>query len=245
MREIIDDTYSLIKLTSPCTCGTTWAYPNVRDITYFPYCNKCNTEYRYICENDAKRYRLQPETIQLWNDIIEILSNYKEPIGVRQLFYQLVKYGWPKTERFSDKVGSVTSLMRKRGIIPFDAFSDSTRFYYKSKSYRDLSDALKHMQESYRKEIWFDLDFLVEVWIEKQGLINTVFSVTDQYDIPLMPSRGFPSISSLYDVAKKAEDTGKHIYIFYLGDYDPSGEMISETTEKTLIDFRPILLSKD
>ena len=93
MREIIDNTYSLVKLTAPCSCGTTWEYPEIQGITYYPKkrCDKCKTQYFYACEGDAKRYRLQPETVALWNDIIEILSNYDEPIGVRQLFYQLVK----------------------------------------------------------------------------------------------------------------------------------------------------------
>ncbi len=238
MVNIIDNTYELIKLTPDCNCGTTWKYPNIHGITYYPVCDKCKTKYVYTCGGNAKRYRLQSETVRLWNDIIKILSNYNESVGVRQLFYQLVKIGWPKTEKFSKKVSSETGVMRKRGVIPFDSFSDSTRFYHKQRSYNGLAEALEYWQDNYRRAIWLDLDFLVEVWIEKLGLINTVFPVTNEFDIPLMPCKGFASISSLYDVAKNADIKGKHIIILYLGDFDPSGELISDTIKDTLSKFQ-------
>jgi len=71
-----------------------------------------------------------------------------------------------------------------------------------------------------------DADTRVEVWIEKEALAGVVVDVTAEWDVPLMPARGYASISFLHSAAEtidQAERDGQRTAIYYLGDHDPSG----------------------
>lgn len=50
--------------------------------------------------------------------------------------------------------------------------------------------------------------------------------VTDEWDVPLMVTRGYPSMSFLYsaaDAIRRRSDNGQRTAIYYFGDRDPSG----------------------
>ena len=54
------------------------------------------------------------------------------------------------------------------------------------------------------------------------------------YDVPLMVSRGMPSITFLHGSAleiRRAAEHGKQSYIYQFGDHDPSGVLIPQTIE--------------
>jgi hypothetical protein len=46
--------------------------------------------------------------------------------------------------------------------------------------------------------------------------------------VPLMVTRGYPSLSFLYEAAEQIGLTDKQTFIYYLGDHDPSGLNISK-----------------
>jgi hypothetical protein len=62
--------------------------------------------------------------------------------------------------------------------------------------------------------------------LEKEALAGVLVDVTDPWDVPLMVTRGYSSISYLHSAAQtiygRAEQ-GKHTTIYYFGDRDPSG----------------------
>lgn len=91
----------------------------------------------------------------------------------------------------------------------------------------------------YRHSIWDNQDTYVEVWLEKEALAGVLYEVTAEWDVPLMVTRGYPSISYLHVAAEQMADTGKPCYLYYFGDHDPSGVDISRKTEADLRTFAP------
>ena len=65
----------------------------------------------------------------------------------------------------------------------------------------------------------------VEIWLEKEALAGVLVDVTDQWDVPLMVTRGYPSISFLHSAAEAigARQAEAAHAIYYFGDRDPSG----------------------
>ena len=118
--------------------------------------------------------------------------------------------------------------MRRLGLVPYDFVADNTRWMRKPNSYRSLNDALEHMQEYYRRSMWAEQNVYVEIWIEKDALVGVVDEVTGEYDVPLMVTRGFPSESFVYGAAQNIRGMGKPAYLYYFGDFDPSGVSISD-----------------
>jgi hypothetical protein len=62
---------------------------------------------------------------------------------------------------------------------------------------------------------------------------------TEQWDVPLMVTRGCPSVSFLYSAAETIAQQGKPAYVYYFGDWDPSRRDITRATEAGLREFAP------
>ena len=86
----------------------------------------------------------------------------------------------------------------------------------------------------YRKALWQNMDCYVEVWLEKDALTGVVYPITSVYDVPLMVARGYASLSFLYGAADYIKRLSVPTYIYYLGDYDPSGVDASRFIDETL-----------
>ena len=61
---------------------------------------------------------------------------------------------------------------------------------------------LQVARDSYRRAIWANQDAYVQVWLEKDALAGTVRRVTDPYDVPLVVTRGYASLSLLHEAAE-------------------------------------------
>ncbi len=61
-----------------------------------------------------------------------------------------------------------------------------------------------------------------------------MYDVTAEFDVPLMVSRGYSSLSYLHGAAMQISYINKPTYIYYFGDYDPSGRDIPRDIEKKL-----------
>ena len=79
----------------------------------------------------------------------------------------------------------------------------------------------------------------MEVWLEKDALAGVLFPITDEFDVPLMVTRGYASISYLQGAAEVIERRGKPAYLYYFGDYDPSGVDITRAVESGVREFAP------
>jgi hypothetical protein len=129
--------------------------------------------------------------------------------------------------------------MRRSGILPFDYIADSTRWMRKPETYGDVQAVLFDAWKYYRKAIWDSQNAYVEIWMEKDALAGVIFEVTSEWDVPLMVTRGYSSLSFLFESAGHINGIDKPAYIYCLGDYDPSGVDISRNIEKSLREFAP------
>jgi hypothetical protein len=89
----------------------------------------------------------------------------------------------------------------------------------------------------YRRDLWIDQDVHVEVWSEKDAIRGVVHPVTDEYDVPLMISRGFGSETFLWETAAAINDEFCPAVIYQLGDHDPSGVAAWEDIQRKLRGF--------
>jgi len=157
------------------------------------------------------------------------------PMTVRQVFYQATIRGLvPKDESGYDKVQTDLALMRRNGDLPYDWLVDNTRWQRKPLTYADPADALRHMATTYRKDLWLEANAYVEVWLEKDALAGVLMPVTSLYDVPLMVSRGYASLSFLHSAAEFIRQVGVPTYIYHCGDYDPSGQNAAACIEDDL-----------
>ena len=162
------------------------------------------------------------------------------PVGVRQTFYAVETQGLvPKTEAGARTVGRLMVEMRKSGALPYHWVVDGTRFMYKPPSHDTIEQAVTEAAKSYRLALWSDTDRYIEIWVEKQGLISTLLPVTSEWDIPLMPAKGFPSLSFLYDTAMHIEYQDRPCFIYYLGDSDKAGRDAVAFAERTIREHVP------
>jgi hypothetical protein len=187
------------------------------------------------------------DTIALM-DGLETIVAAMAPMSVRGAFYQASTRGLvPKTEAGYRKVQRLLVKMREAGRIPWGQITDGTRTRYRVQTFGGLDEALGDVASVYRRDLWRDAEEIVEVWLEKDALKGVISPVTKQWRVDLMVCRGYPSLSYLHEAAEYANAVGKPLTIYYLGDYDPSGQdiprMIEERLEEFGVDFTLELLA--
>lgn len=163
------------------------------------------------------------------------------PMTVRQVFYRLVSSGViDKTEgEYKSTVCRLLAKMRREGEVPFSWIADNTRWMRKPRTYSSLENMLRTTAEAYRRAVWDNQDAYVEIWLEKDALAGVLMEETSAWDVPLMVVRGFSSLSFLYSAAETIAEVGKPTYLYYFGDYDPSGLVIPRKIEEDLRTFAP------
>jgi len=194
--------------------------------------------------------RTKDDVEKIKTSMFQLCERYA-PMTVRQLFYALtVRDLIAKTETEYKMVTRWAKEMRLAGDLPWGWLADNTRWMHKPTTYGGLSDMLERSQRSYRRALWDPAknSHYVEVWLEKDALTGVFYGVTSEYDVPLMPCRGYPSLSFLRNAAETivrnlSERTvlthggDPRASIYYFGDFDPSGVDISRSTEARLREF--------
>jgi hypothetical protein len=187
--------------------------------------------------NPHRRRRTNDELKSIYDAAIEILAS-DPPMTVRHVYYRLVSEGLiPKTEASYDAVVRYLVKLRRSGEIPYSWISDSTRWIRKPRTYDSGSDALRITAKAYRRSLWANQDAYVELWVEKDALAGVLIEETDPYDVPLMVSRGFASITYLYESAQAIKEQEKPAFIYLLTDHDPSGLTAAKQIAEGLADF--------
>jgi predicted acyl esterase len=185
-----------------------------------------------------RRRRRSPEQMaELLSDVNAIVGAEEGPITIRHLFYRLVGLGViEKTEKAYKSLCSHLSRWRKREEVPWDAFSDSTRWHISPPMFDGIADALRRTRQTYRRDLWATQPYYTEIWVEKDAVAGIISDVTSEFGVPLFVCRGFASLSSLYSASltfKKVQRRGKAVAIYHLGDYDPSGHAAADAIERT------------
>jgi hypothetical protein len=165
-----------------------------------------------------------------------------QPCTVRQAFYQATVHGVvEKSEAGYDKVVRLLSEMRLEGALPWEWIADNTRWMRKPTTFGSLHRAAAWWAAGYRRDLVPALG-RVEIWLEKDALAGVIFPVTAEWDVPLMVTRGYSSLSFLHTAAESwqaGRDSDEPVTVYYLGDHDPSGRDIDRNIEQRLREFAP------
>lgn len=194
------------------------------------------TFYRTSPIKRERRTKADIEVIK--QGLLSVLAE-SNPMTVRQVFYQMTSRGYvPKTEAaYKGIICRLLADIRLDGTIPFSYIADNTRWMRKPRTFNDADEALKLNIETYRRAMWLHMPVYVEIWMEKDALAGIVYDITEKWDVPLMVTRGYSSLSFLYESARTIREQKKPAYIYYLGDYDPSGLDIARAVEEKLRRF--------
>jgi hypothetical protein len=181
---------------------------------------------------------LSKATQALREAILETFEDTGKPVTVRQMFYLLtVRGAVEKEESGYRKAQRQLLALRRAGLVPYNWVSYNTRWMRKPTTYAGLGDFFDRAARYYRQDLWVRSDVYVEVWCEKDALAGVLMPVTSEYDVPLMVARGYSSETFAYNAAEVMRETGKPCYVYYVGDFDPSGWQMARSLEQKLAEF--------
>src|SRR5262245_5672187 len=124
---------------------------------------------------------------------------------VRQVFYQLVTRGViEKTEiEYQQTVIRLMSEMRITGKLNWSWIIDESRPRQRAQTTDNIKEAAENCPNFYRRSALKQADDYLEIWCEKDALSGLLWEVTSDYDVPLMISRGMPSLTFLHGTAQE------------------------------------------
>jgi hypothetical protein len=170
-----------------------------------------------------RRRRTNAELSAIDEAIVEAVRD-EHPVSLRGVYYRVVSAGAvEKTENGYRLVGRQLLKLRRANVVPYTWITDGTRWVIRPDSWSDVDQMLKDAAASYRKALWHDQDVLVHVFVEKDAISGVVSPVTDRWDVPLGVLRGYASESFAYSMAQEILAADKTVYVYQLGDHDPSG----------------------
>jgi len=181
------------------------------------------------------------KSLELLAQVQEIIESYNFALTLRQIYYQLVvKQIVPNEPKYYQKLSRLCVIGRDEGILPEDSFADRLREIDKPSCWDDLSDYMDTVKQAYRKNKWNNQDMYLEIWTEKDALRGVISPITHKYDAILLVVRGQVSRTAIYEsynrFAQMVEED-KECYLFYFGDFDPSGISIYNSLVERLRNY--------
>jgi hypothetical protein len=189
--------------------------------------------------------RSKAAMVDLKAAMIDIVAD-GAPMGVRQVYYRCVVKGIiEKTEaEYQRTVVRLLTDLRLSGDIEFSSIVDEGRRATNTRTFNSIADAARDTAKFYRRSALRACSDYIEIWSEKEGLVGFLWEVASDYDVPVLASKGMPSITQLYGTARqvaRAFRAGKPSYIYQFGDHDPSGVLIPRVIERRLKQFCEML----
>jgi hypothetical protein len=183
------------------------------------------------------RERKHDITVQRVNRLF-LFASTRQPVMIRQSYYHLDVLGLiAKTEVGYGIVVDLMNEMVEAGIIDPDWVVDLSREPLILTGHDSPAHALREAAERYFKNLWLHEPDYVQVWIEKQGLTETIRGVCARRNVSLWPAKGYASRSFLRRAVKEIVAADKPTFIYAFGDYDAAGWFASQHIEQTLRDY--------
>ena len=173
----------------------------------------------------------KPATLTLIRTCQAICDDYAQQgysLSLRQLYYQLVARGYiPNKQTEYKRLGDVIGNARLAGLIDWRHLEDRGRAIVEQNHWETPQSILNAVADQYRQDKWRGQPRRVFVMVEKAALEGVFEPVCRGLDVPLFACRGYPSLSSLweigYDRLRVAVANGQRPVILHFGDHDPSG----------------------
>lgn len=171
--------------------------------------------------------KFKASSLEIIDKAIAILEEYGDQgytLTLRQLYYQFVARDYiENTQRSYKNLGSIINDARLAGLIDWSFMVDRTRSLQRLSTWHDPHEILEGVAEQYQIDKWATQDTRVEVWVEKDALIDVVAQACDPLQVDYFSCRGYVSQSSMYEAAQRIRSRDNDTVIIHLGDHDPSG----------------------
>jgi hypothetical protein len=173
--------------------------------------------------------------------IVDILIA-DNPQTVRQVFYQLVARSLiEKTEHeYQSTVIRLLRDMRFDEEVDWDWIIDDSRRIRNTRTFDTVTDAINQTAEYYRRSALEACPDYIQIWCEKEALAGIIWDAASDYDVPVIPSKGMPSLTLVYNCFReieRASEAGKDCYLYQFGDHDPTGVLIPQSLEQRMAEF--------
>lgn len=172
----------------------------------------------------------KPESLTRIRQANDIIVEYRAAglvLTLRQLYYQFVSRNIiPNVERSYKNLSALLNDARVAGLVDWNAIEDRVRQPVVPSEWTSISALVESAVGAFRLPRWEGQDYYAELWVEKDALAGVLEPLGREFHVTVMVNRGYSSASAMYDSASrfKAEQDGKTCRLFYLGDFDPSGE---------------------
>jgi hypothetical protein len=176
-----------------------------------------------------KEINFRGKSIELINLVNQVINEYKAQgyeLTLRQAYYQLVARGYiPNNERSYKNIGNLINDGRLAGLIDWYAITDRTRNLRNRSHWSSPDQVIRSAMYSYNLDKWKGQPNYVEVWVEKDALVDIVGQACYPLDTPYFSCRGYTSQSEMWSAAQRFIDQSdrENRIIIHLGDHDPSG----------------------
>lgn len=176
-----------------------------------------------------ENHNFKTKSLKRIEQVNAIIDEYTgRQLTLRQMFYQLVARGYiENSKKEYDNLGSLISKARYAGLIDWEKLEDKTRDYCGSSRYNSTpAEHIENAVEYFSLNYWTNQPVYLEVWCEKDAMIDIVAAGCRDTETPYFSCRGYCSASSLYRAAQHfiRRNDCKERHIIYLGDHDPSGK---------------------
>lgn len=176
-----------------------------------------------------KEINFRQSSLDLINLVNEVIDDYKAQgyeLTLRQVYYQLVARGYiPNNERSYKNIGNLINDGRLAGLIDWYAITDRTRNLRGNSHWDTPADVIASAKYSYLLDKWAGQPNYVEVWVEKDALVDVAGQACRPLDVPYFSCRGYTSQSEMWVAARRflRQCDREQRIIIHLGDHDPSG----------------------
>ncbi len=184
-----------------------------------------------------------PRTKVLLQQIIRVTEEYAAQgyrLTLRQLYYQLVAHGiFENLQKNYAKLSDLLGEARMSGLVDWEVIEDRIRVPKFPNQFDDIKNGIDTLARVYRLDRWQNQANYVEVWVEKDALSGVLEPITNDFHVRLLVNRGYSSISAIHDAAMRflEEEKEKSCFVFYFGDFDPSGEDMVRDIDTRLLEF--------
>lgn len=123
-------------------------------------------------------------------------------------------------------------------VLDFDADTD-TPAQHAQYAVDEINDRLRSWAQIYRETgYWDDLDYYVEMIVEKKDLVQIFRSTADRYNIRITNGKGDTDIHTRLAMLKRFRDhshAGRSCILLAIGDHDPKGLHIVDGLHRTIM----------
>lgn len=169
---------------------------------------------------EYKSIKFQQKSLELINLVNQVVEEYQAQgyeLTLRQAYYQLVARGYiPNNERSYKNIGNLINDGRLAGLIDWHSITDRTRNLRRNGHWDNPADVIGSARYSYMLDKWQGQPNYVEVWVEKDALVDIVGQACRPLDTPYFSCRGYTSQSEMWSEHNGLFDrvTGKTVSSF-------------------------------